>query len=157
MKTSATYYDKRMQGCCGPSSSTTTSQSDGWRVIRRSQRRRSRAKRQQTRSGAISSATMCFPCRINGSTPGSRHGIPRSIWFQWRRSTRGMQRISCCSCCGSGTYTRMGRCRRMSLPLATSIRQCTRGPSCMCTRCRQGEMAASRMSTSLSAHFKSYC
>ena len=94
-----------------------------------------RARAGATPTGGISSPATCISMPDKWEYPWfaawdlAFHMIAVGV-----RSIRSSPRSSCCCCCASGTCIPTGRCRRTSLPSATSTRRCTPGRAGASTR-----------------------
>ena len=113
--TSAASCARRMPGCCGPSSSTTTSCKTGSTAIRASRRRRE-ARRQGRNSDwrhLFNRDVISMPDKWEYPWYAAWDLAFHMIPFARDRSASSPRSSSCC-CCASGTCTRTGRSRPTS-------------------------------------------
>ena len=126
---------RRTPACCGASSSITTSCED-WLDGDPEQPPppRAAASTAATRLAAPVQSRRHLDARqvgvsvVRGVGPGVSHDPDGA------RRSASSPRSSCCCSCANGTCTPTGRCRRTSLPSATSTRRCTPGPAGASTR-----------------------
>ena len=76
---SAACIGRRSPACCGRSSTTTSTWTDGWRNMMPIRCRVGKAKRRAMPSGSTCSTATSSPCRTSGNIPGMRRGTSRFI------------------------------------------------------------------------------
>lgn len=133
-RTSAAWCGRRWPGCCGASSTTTSTSSDGWPSTASTCSPPTPAS--ATAPGTTWSTTRSCRCRTPGSTRGSRPGTSPSTPSPCPWSTSASPRASWSCSCAASICTPTARSPRTNGTSATSTRPSTPGRSCSSTNSR---------------------